>query len=77
MVEVPKGQTIHYAGTLPMKTHPTESYTCDRNGELYGEPDVFVVDGSTFPSLSAKNFAMALMANAMRIADHVVERLRD
>jgi hypothetical protein len=76
VVEVPKGQTIHYAGTLPMKTHPTESYTCDRNGELYGEPDVFVVDGSVFPSLSAKNFAMALMANAMRIADQVVERLR-
>ncbi len=76
VVEVPKGQSIHYAGTLPMKTRSKEEYTCDPNGELYGEPDVFVVDGSVFPSLSAKNFSLTLMANAMRIADRIVERLR-
>jgi len=75
VVEVPKGQSIHYAGTLPMRTDPKEEYTCDRYGELYGEPDVFVVDGSVFPALSAKNYSFALMANAMRIADHIVERL--
>jgi choline dehydrogenase-like flavoprotein len=76
VVEVPKGQSIHYAGTLPMRANPKDEYNCDRNGELYGEPDVFVVDGSAFPALSAKNYSMALMANAMRIADHVVEKLR-
>jgi choline dehydrogenase-like flavoprotein len=76
VVEVPKGQSIHYAGTLPMRTRPKEEYTCDQKGELYGEPDVFVVDGSVFPALSAKNFSLALMANAMRIADFIVERLR-
>ena len=76
VVEVPKGQSIHYAGTLPMKADPKEEYACDRNGELYGEPDVFVVDGSVFPALSAKNYSLALMANAMRIAEHIVEKLR-
>lgn len=75
-VDVPKGQSIHYAGTLPMKADPVEPYTCNRFGELYGEPGVFVVDGSVFPALSSKNYSLALMANAMRIADHVVERLR-
>jgi choline dehydrogenase-like flavoprotein len=77
VVEVPKGQSIHYAGTLPMRADPKEEYTCDRYGELYGEPDIFVVDGSIFPALAAKNYSLALMANAMRIADHVVERLRN
>jgi choline dehydrogenase-like flavoprotein len=76
VVEVPKGQSIHYAGTLPMRTDPKKEYSCNRNGELYGEPDVFVVDGSTFPALAAKNYSLALMANAMRIADVIAERLR-
>lgn len=75
VLDVPRGQSIHYAGTLPMKEHPQEKYSCDRNGELAGEPGVFVVDGSVFPALSAKNYSLALMANAMRIADAVVERL--
>ena len=76
IVDVPKGQSIHYAGTLPMRMHPREKYTCDRNGELAGEPGVFVVDGSVFPALSAKNYSLALMANAMRIADVIVEKLK-
>jgi choline dehydrogenase-like flavoprotein len=77
VVHVPKGQSIHYAGTLPMRADPRESFTCDRNGELYGEPNVFVVDGSVFPALSAKNYSLALMANAMRTADFIVEKMRD
>jgi choline dehydrogenase-like flavoprotein len=77
VVQVPKGQSIHYAGTLPMKAVPKESYKCDRNGELYGEPDIFVVDGSVFPALSAKNYSLALMANAMRTADFIVGKMRD
>jgi hypothetical protein len=76
VVRVPKGQSIHYAGTLPMKENPRNRYSCDSNGELYGEPDVFVVDGATFPALAAKNYSLTLMANAMRIADRVMERLR-
>lgn len=76
VVEVPRGQSLHYAGTLPMKEDPKESYTCNPEGELYGEPDVFVVDGSVFPALSAKNLSFALMANAMRTADCIVRRLR-
>jgi choline dehydrogenase-like flavoprotein len=75
VVEVPKGQSIHYAGTLPMRSHPQGKYTCDRNGELEGEPGVFVVDGSVFPALPAKNYSLALMANAMRIANVIVGRL--
>jgi choline dehydrogenase-like flavoprotein len=77
VVEVPKGQSIHYAGTLPMRKDPKEEYTCDTNGELFGEPGVFVVDGSVFPALPSKNLSLALMANAMRSADIIVQRLKD
>jgi choline dehydrogenase-like flavoprotein len=77
VVQVPKGQSIHYAGTLPMKTESRDGYTCDRNGRLRGEPDIYVADGSTFPVLAAKNYSLTLMANAMRIADEVMERLGD
>ena len=77
VVEVPKGQSLHYAGTLPMRANPKENYACSPDGELYGEPDVFVVDGSVFPALPAKNLSFALMSTAMRTADGIVRQLKD
>lgn len=76
VVDVPRGHSIHYAGTLPMTERPKEAYTCSKEGELYGEPGVFVVDGSLFPVLPAKNLSFAVMANAMRIADFIVRKMR-
>jgi len=73
VVRLANGLGIHYAGTLPMVERPKNPYQCSRFGELYGEPGVYVVDGSVFPRLSAKNFSFAVMANAMRIADHVAQ----
>jgi choline dehydrogenase-like flavoprotein len=34
-----------------------------------------VVDGSFFPSSGAVNPALTIMANALRIGDHILERL--
>lgn len=76
VVRVPQGLGIHYAGTLPMVELPKKSYQCSKFGELFAEPDVYAVDGSVFPRLSAKNYAFAVMANAMRIADHITKTLR-
>ena len=44
----------------------TASETCQSRdfGNLY------FVDGTTFPSLPAKNLTFSLMANAVRVADH-------
>jgi len=75
VVDVPEGHSIHYAGTLPMKENPDGPYACTRNGELHDEPDVYVADGAACPSLAAKNVSFTLMANAMRIADHVAAGL--
>jgi choline dehydrogenase-like flavoprotein len=77
VVRVPYGLGIHYAGSLPMVESPKKRYQCTRFGELFAEPNVYAVDGSVFPKLSAKNHALAVMANAMRIADHVANTLRE
>ena len=76
VVKVPPGHSIHYGGTLPMVCSPQNEYNCTPQGQLYGESCVFVVDGSIFPELGAKNSTFAVMANAMRITDHIVSRLR-
>lgn len=71
VIKVPNGFGIHYAGTLPMVSKPNRSYTCSPNGELYGEPGVFVADASVLPVLPAKNCSFFVMANAMRTADYM------
>ena len=73
-VFVTPGHGIHYAGTLPMSKNPASAFCCTPEGELSGEPGVFVVDAAVFPRLPAKNFSFAVMANAMRIADGIISR---
>jgi choline dehydrogenase-like flavoprotein len=72
----PGQNAIHYAGTLPMCDGAAGEYSCDRFCQLYGQPNVYVVDGSVFPRVPAKNLSFTMMANAMRVAEHLAERLR-
>lgn len=63
----PMGASVHYAGTLPMseaRRPGTVSPLC----RSHDFENVFVVDGSTFPFLPAKNITFTLMANAVRVA---------
>lgn len=76
VVRVPTGHGIHYAGTLPMSTTPGP-YQCDPEGRLAGTRGVFVADSASFPRLPAKNMSFGMMANAMRIADAAVRRLKE
>lgn len=65
----PMGSSVHYAGTLPMsrtKGRHTTSETC----QSHEFPNLFIVDGATFPFLPAKNITFSLMANAVRVASH-------
>lgn len=64
----PMGASVHYAGTLPMSESPrprTVSPLC----RSHDFENLYVVDGSTFPFLPAKNITFTLMANAARVAD--------
>ena len=63
----PPGSSIHYAGTLPMRSNPQNKYETDPNGLLHGTKGIYVVDGGNFPALPSKNHTFTIMANAMRI----------
>lgn len=76
-VKVPAGHGIHYAGTLPMTDSPRNEYECDAFGRLNGMDNVFVVDGSLFPVLAAKNHSFTMMANAMRISYYISAKIRE
>jgi choline dehydrogenase-like flavoprotein len=64
---LPKGTSVHYAGTLPMTERP-EPLGTDADGRLWEHPNLFVVDGAVLPALPAKNHTFTLMANAARVA---------
>ena len=72
----PTGHAVHYAGTLPMVKNPDQDYQCNEWGEVYKEPGVYVVDGSLFSYLPAKNISFTLMANSMRIADNIAKKIK-
>lgn len=68
MVKIlPRGSSVHYAGTIPMSTSDCEHST-RADGSVRGIAGLFVVDGAGFPWLPAKNVTFTLMANATRIA---------
>jgi choline dehydrogenase-like flavoprotein len=66
-VILPRGSSVHYAGTLPMSTEDAP-HTCRADGSLRGLQRLVIADGAAFSSLPAKNITFTLMANAVRIA---------
>lgn len=64
----PMGASVHYSGTLPMSENGSP-LTTDRNCRSNDFENLYLVDGSTFPFLPAKNLTFTLMANAARVAD--------
>jgi choline dehydrogenase-like flavoprotein len=68
-------QTNHELGGCRMGTDPRTSVV-DANCRTHDVPNLYVVDGSVFPSASEKNPTLTIMALAARLADHLSERLR-
>lgn len=68
-------QTNHELGGCRMGTDPRASVL---NGDCraHDVPNLYVVDGSVFPSASEKNPTHTIMALAARTADHMADRLR-
>lgn len=67
----PMGASVHYAGTLPMLEKGGD-FTTDPAGRCRPFQNLVIADGSTFPSLPAKNLTFTLMANSTRIARAVL-----
>ncbi len=66
--------TSHQNGTLRFGTDPRTS-VLDVNCRAHELDNLYVVDGSFFPSSSAVNPSLTIMANALRVADHLCQRL--
>ena len=47
----------------------------DRDCRAHELDNLYVVDTSFFPSIGAVNPALTAMANALRVGDHLLERL--
>jgi choline dehydrogenase-like flavoprotein len=50
-------------------------HSLDANCKAHEVDNLYVVDGSFFPSSGAVNPALTIMANALRVGDHILERL--
>ncbi len=68
-------QTNHELGGCRMGADPRASVV-DAFCRTHEVPNLYVVDGSVFPSASEKNPTLTIMALAARTAEHIGERLR-
>jgi choline dehydrogenase-like flavoprotein len=71
---IPIAGVAHQCGTVRFGTDPASS-ALDVDCKAHDIDNLYVVDTSFFPSSSAVNPALTAMANAMRVGDHLLERL--
>ena len=72
--EIDIGGVAHQSGTCRFGTDPATS-VLDTNCKAHELDNLYVVDTSFFPSIGAVNPALTAMANALRVGDHLLERL--
>jgi choline dehydrogenase-like flavoprotein len=71
---MPIGATAHQAGTVRFGSDPKSS-ALDVNCKCHDLDNLYVVDTSFFPSIGAVNPSLTAIANALRVGDHLIERL--
>ncbi|NEA53302.1 GMC family oxidoreductase [Streptomyces sp. SID13666] len=71
---MPIGATAHQAGTVRFGSDPRTS-ALDANCKAHDVDNLYVVDTSFFPSIGAVNPSLTAIANALRVGDHITERL--
>ena len=72
--QIPLAGVAHQNGTIRFGADPMTS-ALDPLCKAHEVANLYVVDGSFFPSSGAVNPALTIMANALRVADHLKERL--
>jgi choline dehydrogenase-like flavoprotein len=72
--EIPVAGVAHQAGTCRFGADPATSVL---NGDCRAHEvdNLYVVDTSFFPSIGAVNPALTAMANALRVGDHIADRI--
>jgi choline dehydrogenase-like flavoprotein len=71
---IPLAGVAHQNGTIRFG-HDPETSALDANCKAHDVDNLYVVDASFFPSSGAVNPALTIMANALRVGDHLRERL--
>jgi choline dehydrogenase-like flavoprotein len=71
---IPLAGVAHQNGTIRFGEDRKTS-ALDRTCRAHDVDNLYVVDGSFFPSSAAVNPALTIMANALRVGDHILERL--
>lgn len=72
--KIPLAGVAHQVGTVRFGKDPHTS-ALDVNCKAHDVDNLYVVDGSFFVSSGAVNPALTIMANALRVGDHLLERL--
>ena len=73
-MDIPVAGVAHQAGTCRFGDDPQTS-VLDANCKAHEVDNLYVVDTSFFPSIGAVNPALTAMANAIRVGEHLTERL--
>ncbi len=71
---IPIAGVAHQCGTVRFGSDPASS-ALDVNCKAHDLDNLYVVDTSFFPSSSAVNPALTAIANALRVGDHLLDRL--
>ncbi len=72
--DIPVGGTAHQAGTCVFGPDKASS-VLDLDCKAHELDNLYVTDASFFPSISAVNPTLTLIANALRVADRIKERI--
>ena len=72
--KIPLAGVAHQNGTIRFG-HDPETSALDVNCKAHELDNLYVVDGSFFVSSTAVNPALTIIANALRVGDHLLERL--
>jgi choline dehydrogenase-like flavoprotein len=72
--DIPVAGCAHQAGTCRFGTDPASS-ALNTDCRAHEVDNLYVVDTSIFPSISAVNPALTAMANSLRVGDHLLERM--
>jgi len=73
--QIPLAGVAHQNGTIRFGHDPKAS-ALDVNCKSHDLDNLYVVDGSFFASSAAVNPALTIMANALRVGDHLAARLK-
>ena len=71
---IPLGGTAHQNGTVRFGDDPKTS-ALDRNCKAHDLENLYVVDGSFFVSSSSVNPSLTIIANALRVGDHLLTKI--